>query len=28
VPRVEEDRSLAEELGRLADAIRTGELTL
>jgi histidine ammonia-lyase len=28
VPRVEEDRSLAEELGRLADAIRTGELRL
>jgi histidine ammonia-lyase len=28
VPRVEEDRSLAEEIGRLADAIRTGELTL
>jgi histidine ammonia-lyase len=28
VPRVEEDRSLAEELGHLSDAIRTGELTL
>jgi histidine ammonia-lyase len=28
VPRVEEDRSLAEEIGRLADAIRTGELKL
>src|ERR671915_52724 len=28
VPRVEEDRSLAEEIGRLAEAIRTGELTL
>jgi histidine ammonia-lyase len=28
VPRVEEDRSLAEEIGRLADAIRTGELSL
>jgi histidine ammonia-lyase len=28
VPRVEEDRSLADEIGRLADAIRTGELTL
>jgi histidine ammonia-lyase len=28
VPRVEEDRSLAKEIGRLADAIRTGELTL
>jgi histidine ammonia-lyase len=28
VPRVEEDRSLAEEIGRVADAIRTGELTL
>jgi histidine ammonia-lyase len=28
VPRVEEDRSLAKELGHLADAIRTGELTL
>jgi histidine ammonia-lyase len=28
VPRVEEDRSLAEEIGRLADAIRTGALTL
>jgi histidine ammonia-lyase len=28
VPRVEEDRSLAEEIGRLADAIRTGELRL
>jgi histidine ammonia-lyase len=27
VPRVEEDRSLAEEIGRLADAIRTGKLT-
>jgi histidine ammonia-lyase len=28
VPRVEEDRSLAKEIGRLADAVRTGELTL
>jgi histidine ammonia-lyase len=28
VPRVEEDRSLADEIGRLADAIRTGALTL
>ena len=28
VPRVEEDRSLADEIGRLADAIRTGELRL
>jgi histidine ammonia-lyase len=28
VPRVEEDRSLAEEIGHLSDAIRTGELTL
>jgi histidine ammonia-lyase len=28
VPRVEEDRSLANEIGRLADAIRTGELRL
>jgi histidine ammonia-lyase len=28
VPRVEEDRSLANELDRLADAIRTGELRL
>ena len=28
VPRVEEDRSLAKEIGRLTDAIRTGELTL
>lgn len=28
VPRVEEDRSLAAELDRLADAIRTGELRL
>jgi histidine ammonia-lyase len=28
VPRVEEDRSLADEIGRLADAIRTGPLTL
>ncbi len=28
VPRVEEDRSLAAEIGRLADAIRTGELRL
>jgi histidine ammonia-lyase len=28
VPRVEEDRSLAAELDRLADAIRTGELVL
>jgi len=28
VPRVEEDRSLADEIGRLAEAIRTGELTL
>jgi histidine ammonia-lyase len=28
VPRVEEDRSLAEEIGRLSEAIRTGELTL
>ena len=28
VPRVEEDRSLAEEIGHLADEIRTGELTL
>jgi histidine ammonia-lyase len=28
VPRVEEDRSLAGEIGRLADAIRTGELRL
>ena len=28
VPRVEEDRSLAKEIGRLADAIRTGDLTL
>jgi histidine ammonia-lyase len=28
VPRVEEDRSLAEEVGRLADTIRTGELEL
>jgi hypothetical protein len=28
VPRVEEDRSLAEEIGRLADAIRIGALTL
>jgi histidine ammonia-lyase len=28
VPRVEEDRSLAEEIGRLADALRTGDLTL
>jgi histidine ammonia-lyase len=28
VPRVEEDRSLAGELGRLAEAIRTGELRL
>ncbi|HEV2873926.1 MAG TPA: histidine ammonia-lyase [Thermoleophilaceae bacterium] len=28
VPRVEEDRSLAGEIGHLADAVRTGELTL
>jgi histidine ammonia-lyase len=28
VPRVEEDRSLADEIGRLAEAIRTGTLTL
>ncbi len=28
VPRVEEDRSLAKEIGRLADALRTGELRL
>jgi histidine ammonia-lyase len=28
VPRVEEDRSLAEEIGCLADTIRTGELEL
>jgi histidine ammonia-lyase len=28
VPRVEEDRSLADELGRLGDALRTGELVL
>jgi histidine ammonia-lyase len=28
VPRVEEDRSLADEIGRLADVIRTGELRL
>jgi histidine ammonia-lyase len=28
VPRVEEDRSLAEEIGRLADSIRTGALVL
>jgi len=28
VPRVEEDRSLARELAQLADALRTGELTL
>jgi histidine ammonia-lyase len=28
VPRVEEDRSLADEIGRLADAIRIGELRL
>jgi histidine ammonia-lyase len=28
VPRVEEDRSLAKEIGRLADAIRTGDLQL
>jgi histidine ammonia-lyase len=28
VPRVEEDRSLAGELARLADALRTGELVL
>jgi hypothetical protein len=28
VPRVEEDRSLAGELGALADALRTGELVL
>ncbi|HEV3378053.1 MAG TPA: histidine ammonia-lyase [Thermoleophilaceae bacterium] len=28
VPRVEEDRSLADEIGRLAEAIRTGALTL
>jgi histidine ammonia-lyase len=28
VPRVEEDRSLAKEIGRLAEAIRTGGLTL
>jgi histidine ammonia-lyase len=28
VPRVEEDRSLSAEIGRLADAIRTGDLRL
>ncbi len=28
VPRVEEDRSLSDEIGRLADALRTGELRL
>jgi hypothetical protein len=28
VPRVEEDRSLAGELARLAGALRTGELVL
>jgi histidine ammonia-lyase len=28
VPRVEEDRSLADELGRLAGALRTGEVVL
>src|ERR687895_564159 len=28
VPRVEEDRSLADEIGRLADAIRIGEVRL
>ena len=28
VPRVEEDRSLAAELARLAEALRTGEVVL
>jgi hypothetical protein len=28
VPRVEEDRSIAAELARLADALRTGEVVL